>query len=128
MVRSPVLLLQEKRGQLTSPSPTKDMSPRTTSPQSVRCSSKHSENKSVTPSEKACLFVCRRPPSPKDRGNPLWKVAKSHDRSEQSVVESGQELNTEHAQFRTLLDRQKQQILAYCQAEIRRRIPCTKIE
>ena len=31
---------------------------------------------------------------------------------------SGQELNTEHAQIRTLLDRQKEQILAECQAEI----------
>ena len=36
------------------------------------------------------------------------------------VVERGQELNTEHAQIRTLLDRQKGQILAECQADIRR--------
>ena len=42
------------------------------------------------------------------------------DRSEQPVVERGQELNTEHAQIRTLLDRQREQILADCQAEIRR--------
>ena len=33
---------------------------------------------------------------------------------------SCQELNVEHAQIRTLLDRQKEQILAECQAEIRR--------
>ena len=33
-------------------------------------------------------------------------------------MERGQELNTEHAQIRTLLDRQKEQILADCQAEI----------
>ena len=33
---------------------------------------------------------------------------------------SGQELNTEHAQIRTLLDRQKEQILANCQAEIKK--------
>ena len=32
----------------------------------------------------------------------------------------GQELNTEHAQIRTLLDRQKEQILAECQAEIKK--------
>ena len=35
-------------------------------------------------------------------------------------MERGQELNTEHAQIRTLLDRQKEQILADCQAEIRK--------
>ena len=42
------------------------------------------------------------------------------DRSGQPVVERGQELNTENAQIRTLLDRQKEQILAECQAEIRK--------
>ena len=36
------------------------------------------------------------------------------------VVASGQELNVEHAQIRTLLDRQKEQILAECQAEIKK--------
>ena len=35
-------------------------------------------------------------------------------------MERGQELNTEHAQIRTLLDLQKEQILAECQAEINR--------
>ena len=34
------------------------------------------------------------------------------------VVEGSQELNIEHAQIRTLLDQQKEQILAECQAEI----------
>ena len=54
-------------------------------------------------------------------GQPVVEiVAKSHDRSGQPVVERGQELNTEHAQIRTLLDRQREQILADCQAEIRR--------
>ena len=48
------------------------------------------------------------------------RVAKSHERSGQPVVERGQELNTEHAQIRTLLDRQREQILADCQAEIRK--------
>ena len=41
-------------------------------PQSVRCSSMHTENKSITPSEKACLLVSRRP-CPIDRGHPLWQ-------------------------------------------------------
>ena len=34
-------------------------------------------------------------------------------------MERSQKLNTEHAQIRTLLDRQKEQILAECQAEIK---------
>ena len=42
------------------------------------------------------------------------------ERSERPVVERGQELNIEHAQIRTLLDRQKEQILADCQTEIKR--------
>ena len=42
------------------------------------------------------------------------------ERTGRPVVERGQELNTEHAQIRTLLDRQKQQILADCQAEIKK--------
>ena len=42
------------------------------------------------------------------------------DRTEQPVFESGQEQNLEHAQIRTLLDRQREQILADCQAEIRK--------
>ena len=36
------------------------------------------------------------------------------------VVERGQELNTEQAQIKTLLDRQREQILAECQAEIKK--------
>ena len=42
------------------------------------------------------------------------------DRSAQPVVERRQELNTEHAQTTTLSDRQREQILADCQAEIKR--------
>ena len=42
------------------------------------------------------------------------------ERTGRPVVERGQELNTEHAQIRTLLDRQREQILADCQAEIKR--------
>ena len=42
------------------------------------------------------------------------------ERTGRLVVASCQELNVEHAQIRTLLDRQKEQILAECQAEIRK--------
>ena len=35
-------------------------------------------------------------------------------------MERGQELNTEHAQIRTLLYRQREQILAECHAEIKK--------
>ena len=42
------------------------------------------------------------------------------ERTGRLVRPSGHELNVEHAQIRTLLDRQKEQILADCQAEIRR--------
>ena len=48
------------------------------------------------------LVSRRRRPYPKEHGRP--------------VVERGQELNTEHAQIRTLVDRLKEQILADCQA------------
>ena len=78
----------------------------TTMPQSMRCSSMHTENTSITPSEKG-LSV----------GQSSSSVS---DRSGQPVVGRGQELNTEHAQIRTLLDRQREQILADCQAEIKR--------
>ena len=47
-------------------------------------------------------------------------MAKSHDRTGQPVVETGQEQNPEHAQIRTLLDRQTEQILTDCQAEIKK--------
>ena len=54
-------------------------------------------------------------------GQPVVEIApKSHDRTEQPVVETSQELNPEHAQIRTLLDRQREQILADCQAEFER--------
>ena len=47
-------------------------------------------------------------------------MAQSLDRMGQPVVERGQELNTEHAQIRTLLDRQRERIFAECQVEIRK--------
>ena len=79
------------------------------------------DNTSITPSEKACLLVSRRRPCPIERGNPLLKQwQKATIELRKPVVETGQELNPEHAQIRTLLDRQRDQILADCQAEIRR--------
>ena len=57
----------------------------------------------------------------------LSSSSMSHDRTGQPVVdrdkshESGYEIqrhNSENEQIRTLLDRQREQILAYCQAEI----------
>ena len=84
----------------------------TTMPQWERCSSMHTENKFGQSSS----FMSDR------SGQPVVeRVAKSPDRSGQPVVERGQELNTEHAQIRTLLDRQREHILVDCQAEIRRR-------
>ena len=68
----------------------------------------HTENKSITPSEKACLLVSHRRPC--------------HDRTNQPVVETNQKQNPELAQIRTLLDRQREQILADCQAEIGKHI------
>ena len=41
-------------------------------------------------------------------------------RTGRSVVEKGKELNTEHVQIRTLLDRQRKHILADCKVEIKR--------
>ena len=35
-------------------------------------------------------------------------------------MERGQKVNTEHAQIRTLLDRQREQIFAECQAKIKK--------
>ena len=45
----------------------------TMTPRSRRCSTTHTENMSITPSEKACLLVSRRRPCPKERRDPLLK-------------------------------------------------------
>ena len=42
------------------------------------------------------------------------------ERTGRPVRPSGQELNVGNAQIRTLLDRQREQILAECQAEIKK--------
>ena len=66
------------------------------------------------PSEKTCLSVSRRRPCPSERGDPLRREQRD------LVMVRGQELNVGNAQIRTLLDRQKEQILAECQAEIKK--------
>ena len=80
----------------------------------------HTENMSITPSEKACLLVSRCRQCPIERGDPLLKERGDPLLKGRPVVERGQELNTEHAQIRTLLGRQRDQILADCEAEMRR--------
>ena len=108
---------------IRSPSPSNGSSRTsiTMMPQSVRCSLTHTENKSITPSEKACLLVSRRRQCPSKTGQPFDEtVPKSNDRTVQPVVETGQEQHIEHTQIMTLLDRQRDQILADCQAEVRR--------
>ena len=42
-------------------------------PRSRRCFITHTENMSITPSEKPCLLVSRRRPCPKERRDPLLK-------------------------------------------------------
>ena len=55
-------------------------------------------------------------------GQPVVGRDTSHDRTGQLVVEGHeiQRQNPKHAQIRTLLDRQREKILADCQAEIRK--------
>ena len=65
---------------------------------------KYIERKSITLYEKACLSVCRRRQCPIEQGNLL-------------EIDRGNPGSTE-AQIRTLLDDQKEQILAECQARI----------
>ena len=73
-------------------------------------------------SQREGLSVGQSSSSMSDRtGQPVVETtAKSHDRTRQPVVETGQEQKPELAQIRTPLDRQWEQILADCQAEIRK--------
>ena len=48
----------------------------TMTPRLRRCFITHTENKSITPNEKACLLVSRRP-CPKERRDLLWKEVRS---------------------------------------------------
>ena len=75
-------------------------------PQSVRCSSKHTENKSITASEKACQSVSRRRPCSIEQGNSLLK--QWQNTSVKATIERGNPLwktgqgqNLEQAQILT---------------------------
>ena len=74
----------------------------------------HTEYMSITPSVKACLSVSSRLPCLSERRDSVG------ERTGRLVRPSGQELNVGNAQIRILLDRQKEQILAECQAEIKK--------
>ena len=65
-------------------------------------------------SQREGLSVCQSSSTSERTGRPVV------ERTGRPVVERGQELKTEHAQIRTLLDRQKEQILAECQAEMKK--------
>ena len=71
-------------------------------------------------SQRECLSVRQSSTSVSDRGNPLWKQWQTASIDRGNPVERGQELFTEHAQIRTPLDRQREQILADCRTKIRR--------
>ena len=75
-------------------------------PQSVRCSLTHIDTH-VYHSQREGLSVGQ-------------SSSSMSDRTGQPVVETGREQNSELAQIRTLLDRQREQILADCQADIRK--------
>ena len=83
-------------GQLTSPSPTQD-----------RVHVYHSQRDGLCVGQSSSCVSER-------TGRSVGERTGRPDRP------SGQELNTEHAQIRTLLERQKEQILAECQAEIKK--------
>ena len=83
-------------------------------PRSRRCFITHTEYRSITPSEKACLSVSRRRLCPDRTGRSVG------ERTGRPVGPSGQELNVGNTQIRTLLDKQKEKIFAECQAEIQK--------
>ena len=84
-------------------------------PHSRICFAKHTEYTSITPSEKACLSVGQSSSSVSERtGRPVG------ERTRRPVESIGQELNVANAQIGTLLDRQKERILAECLAEIKK--------
>ena len=74
------------------------------------------EDEPITLKEKACRPVCRRRQRVMiERGNPLFAVTQVTRK-----VRKFRDKNSENEQIRTLLDRQREQILADCQAEIRK--------
>ena len=90
-------------------SPTKSLlrTPTTMTLHSRICFAKHTEHMPITLYEKTCLSVCRRRQCPIERGDPL--ETERDDPLSKEIQE---------AQIRTLLDKQKEQILAECQARI----------
>ena len=83
-------------------------------PHSRICFAKHTEYTSITPSEKACLSVGQSSSVSERTERPVG------ERTRRPVESIGQELNVANAQIRTLLDRQKERILAECRAEIKK--------
>ena len=65
--------------------------------------------------KKACRPVCRRQSVMMERENPLFCSDISHERCQET-----QRHNSENEQIVTLLERQREHILADCQAEIRK--------
>ena len=84
-----------------------------TSP-SVRRSFMRAEDEPITLKKKACRPVCRRQSVMIERGNLLFAV------TQVTSARETQRHNSENEQNRTLLERQREQILADCQAEIRK--------
>ena len=84
-----------------------------TSP-SARRSLTRAEDEPITLKKNACRPVCRGQSVMRERGDPLFAHLVHKFRAET------QRHNSESEQIRTLLERQREQILADCQAEIRK--------
>ena len=85
-----------------------------TSP-SVRRSLTRTEDEPITLKKKACRVVCRRQSVMIERGDPLFAQVSSAQNFKKTQTHS-----SESEQIRTLLERQREQILADCQAQIRK--------
>ena len=85
-----------------------------TSP-SVRRSFMRAEDESITLKEKACRPVCRRLSVMIERGDPMFAPLTHKFRVFKKLRDAILRMK-----IRTLLDRQREQILAVCQAEIRK--------
>ena len=72
--------------------------------------------RAVTLKKKACRPVCRRPSVVTERRDPLF----APHLTQVSSVQETQRHSSESEQIRILLQRQREQILAHCQAEIRK--------
>ena len=81
----------------------------------------HTENKSIAPSEKACLLVSHRRPCPIGRDNSLWKQVKSKTpnkhrlglfKTESESKSSPTEADFKRHEFQANYDRRKKQKLS----------------